>query len=193
MKDLSDSVVIARLKSAQESERSSALRYLYRTHFPLILGFVKKNRGTASDAEDLFQEGMITFYRQIRLENLEIKKNIQSYLYTICRNQWLKKLRTIDREIELVDQHEYIPDLDNTLSHLIKDEQTQNLAQLIEQLGDACKQIILLYYYERLSMKQIAQAMGYSGEQVAKNKKSKCLRKLREKCQDINIFTKLIQ
>ena len=39
---------------------------------------------------------------------------------------------------------------------------------------------LIHFYYDRLRVKEIVERMGFSNEQVAKNTKSKCMKKLRE-------------
>ena len=51
--------------------------------------------------------------------------------------------------------------------------------KLLESLGKDCKRVLVLYYYERLKMKEIAGIMNFANDQVAKNKKSSCLKKLK--------------
>ena len=52
--------------------------------------------------------------------------------------------------------------------------------KVLETLGDHCKKILVLYYYENQSMKEILAALHYENEQVVRNKKYKCLKKLEE-------------
>jgi len=52
---------------------------------------------------------------------------------------------------------------------------------LLESLGGNCKRILVLYYFDRLKMKEIAEVMNFANDQVAKNKKSSCLKKLKAK------------
>jgi len=50
---------------------------------------------------------------------------------------------------------------------------------MIGLLKGDCQRVLKMYYYERLRMSEIARKMGYLNDQVAKNKKSSCLRKLK--------------
>jgi DNA-directed RNA polymerase specialized sigma subunit len=69
--------------------------------------------------------------------------------------------------------------LDNTADVTMEFQQTKNdLMKVIDELGEACKKILLLYYFENRSMKEILTALPYENEQVVRNKKSKCLKKL---------------
>jgi len=49
---------------------------------------------------------------------------------------------------------------------------------LVGQLGDTCKKILLAFYYENLSMREILDLLDYENEQVVRNKKYKCLKQL---------------
>jgi len=52
----------------------------------------------------------------------------------------------------------------------------------------ACKKILILFYYENRSMKEIAEIMNLANDKVAKNKKNRCLNKLRSLAQQSSIF-----
>ncbi|MBD0257043.1 MAG: sigma-70 family RNA polymerase sigma factor, partial [Cytophagales bacterium] len=54
------------------------------------------------------------------------------------------------------------------------------LMNLLGTLGEGCREMLLGFYYERKSMQELAGAMGYASEAVAKNKKASCLKKLRD-------------
>ena len=54
----------------------------------------------------------------------------------------------------------------------------RDLLNTLEALGENCKKILLLFYYENRSMKEILAELPYENEQVVRNKKSKCLKKL---------------
>jgi len=45
-------------------------------------------------------------------------------------------------------------------------------------LGEPCKKILTLFYYDNLSMKEIVEHLPYENEQVVRNKKYKCLQAL---------------
>jgi predicted DNA-binding protein YlxM (UPF0122 family) len=51
---------------------------------------------------------------------------------------------------------------------------------MIERLGDVCKRILIAYYYNDLSMKEILPLVEFQNEQVLRNKKYKCLKSLEQ-------------
>ena len=52
------------------------------------------------------------------------------------------------------------------------------LSSLLNKLGESCRKILELFYYENLSMKEIVSHLHYENEQVVRNKKYKCLQQL---------------
>jgi DNA-directed RNA polymerase specialized sigma subunit len=51
---------------------------------------------------------------------------------------------------------------------------------MLDKLGESCRKILMLFYYENLPMKEIVQHLHYENEQVVRNKKYKCLKELTE-------------
>ncbi len=184
MNKLSDKQIFAGLGSSLQSEKNLALKELYRQYFPVVTDLITKNNGTPDDASDVFQDAIVVFYEKIRLGELELSCSIQTYLYSVCRNLWLSRLRSKKRQARLDDQMESIPISEDSLSVLNNNERQTVLIQLLSKLGEDCKKVLSYYYFERLRMKEIASVMNFANEQVAKNKKSGCMKKLRSLVSD---------
>jgi DNA-directed RNA polymerase specialized sigma24 family protein len=65
----------------------------------------------------------------------------------------------------------------------------ENGARLAEralmQLGERCRELLVLFYNRRLKLKEIAQIMGYTSENTAKNQKYKCLEGAKNKLKEL--------
>ena len=59
-------------------------------------------------------------------------------------------------------------------------EARTQLMHIISQLGEACKQVLTAFYYQELSIREMLAFLPYENEQVVRNKKYKCLKKLEE-------------
>jgi DNA-directed RNA polymerase specialized sigma subunit len=71
-------------------------------------------------------------------------------------------------------------------------EARKEIMAVITKLGEQCKQILLLFYYENLSMKEILNHTKFESEQVVRNKKYKCLKQLELLLkEDPSLFEKL--
>ena len=55
----------------------------------------------------------------------------------------------------------------------------QLLQQFFMQLGNQCKKIITLFYYEEKRLDEIVELLGYENKEVAKSQKSRCLKQLK--------------
>ncbi len=153
--------------------------FLYQQHKDMIINMVKKNNGTSDDALDIFQEGVIVLWANIREGNFKIRENarIGSYLYALCKNIWISKLR----------KNKHTEPFDNNLQMDLSDDvdemeeayaQINKLEKLLGKLGDNCQKLLNLFYYQKSSLKEIAEQMGIT-EKTAKNNKYRCMQNLR--------------
>ena len=152
---------------------------IYTTFFPKITGYVKGNSGGDEDARDLFQEALIVIYRRAQAAPLELSSSFYTYLYSICRNLWLRKLRK-KRSFEgtFRGQKEYTSVQDPKVEEtMIKTEQYNLYRTKFQLLGEDCKKVLQLFF-DGESMVVIAKTMGYKSEQYAKKRKFKCKEQL---------------
>ncbi|MEM9820528.1 MAG: sigma-70 family RNA polymerase sigma factor [Bacteroidota bacterium] len=185
MNRVPDEVIIKQLASTDTVEGDKALTYLYQRMYTLVKRFVLNNNGAVSDVDDIFQDGLVAFYKLARRGKLHAQINVEAYLYSICRNMWLKQLKKSSRESPISEEMKAIPVEESIIRDLIDEERRNLLDKVLEKLGSKCKKILLYFYYDRLSMKEVSQKMDYANEQVAKNKKSACMKKLRTLIQEL--------
>ena len=67
------------------------------------------------------------------------------------------------------------------LEELILSEKQLKIFEAIKSLGDSCQQVLIHFYYDHLSIKEIMRLMNYKSENVTKSKKSQCIKKLKLK------------
>ena len=169
------------IKSLQNGrDRNEAIRFIYNNHFPVLSSFVLNNTGSLEDAEDIFQEVVVSFISLVQLNKFRGESTVKTFLYSMNRFAWLNELKRKGRADERNLNYEKIKDnkAPDAGQYLIEKETQAELNRLMEDLGDTCKKILLLFYYENLSMKDILAQTGYENEQVVRNKKYKCLKQL---------------
>jgi DNA-directed RNA polymerase specialized sigma24 family protein len=67
----------------------------------------------------------------------------------------------------------------NNIFETSKNEEiTTKVKELMELIDVKCQKVLTLFYFHNLSMEDIAQEMDFKNEDVAKNKKLKCLKRL---------------
>ena len=181
---MNDEQIIAAFQSGEKLRQEHAFRYLYRQYFGLVESMVLKNSGQANDVADLFQDTLIVFFNKVKQADFQLTSTLKTYLFAISRNLWLMKLKKSKREVQLDDGFMELPAEESVFQTLEMTEQKTLIRQLIAQLGEECQKILELYYFRKMRMAQIRLSLHLSSEQVAKNKKSKCLKQVRKSVMD---------
>ena len=164
-----------------KNDRNKALSFIYKRYFPLIKNYVKKNSGTEDDAKDIFQEAIVNFYEKVISGNFLLTSSIKTYIFSVCKNMWLKKLRGIkinddlDNHIDKQIEPPFVFEIDKKALKPLK----QILNEQMEKLGKPCKSVLVSYYYMKQSMEEIAKKLGYDNTHSARNQKYKCLQRLK--------------
>lgn len=171
--------LVRQLRSTNQRDSNAALRYLHRQVYQPVLSYVLKNKGETSDVSDVFQEGLAILYKLAKTNKLNQVNDLEGYLFSICRNTWLKELKRKKPSVLKEEEAWQIPDEDLGLSELLHSKNKSLLRKLIQEFGETCFKVLTYYYYEKRSMKEIATLMQFANDQVSKNKKSLCLKKLR--------------
>ncbi|HFA48532.1 MAG TPA: sigma-70 family RNA polymerase sigma factor [Bacteroidetes bacterium] len=179
MKKYADEDIVQRLQSGDNRIVDETLYYLHGQVYAMVVRFVRKYKGTLADAEDNFQDSLIALYKLARQGKLQGNTNVEAYLYAINKNLWFKQLKKRKETLELPDDAHAIPVPEVALYSLLSEERKAAIEKLLAQLGESCHRLLVYYFYDRLKLKKIAQLMEYASEQVAKNKKSACMRQLK--------------
>jgi len=171
-----DEQLIAGIKEGN----SAVLETVYKTFFPGIQTFVLQNSGTEEEARDLCQEAIIVLYEKLSRQGTELSCSVKTYLYSVTRNLWLKKLSSRNKSItSLNEQEEFLLVEEDTADWSEKELMYEKINHSMELLGNPCADIIKDFYYNRLSIQEIADKHGYNNTDTAKNQKYKCLMRLR--------------
>jgi len=180
IKNYSDEALLVAIRD--DVNIDDAIRYLYRNYFDGLLTYVQNNQGSRQDAEDIFQESIVAFIQLVQQDRFRGDASIKTFLFAINKNTWLNELkrrgRAGTREAKFETEKETI---DEGINHFIAGREARaHIMVIMNKLGEGCKKILLAFYYENLSMKEILQTMNYENEQVLRNKKYKCLKQLEQ-------------
>jgi RNA polymerase sigma factor (sigma-70 family) len=148
-----------------------ALEVIYKKYYRMMTKMVISNSGTEEEARDIYQEALIVFWQKSNSGNLILTSKISTYIYSICQNLWRKEL---ERKKRLSNEEK---DTAVSIDHDAP-ERERIILQCIEQLGDTCKKVLMYYYFEEMSMQDIAEKLGFANTDTAKTKKYKCKKKL---------------
>ena len=142
---------------------------------------VRSRGGDEEDAKDIFQDTVLVFYRQLKLGRYNESYEVGAFIFTIARNLWINKLKKDGRLTGLEEVAGKLTDEEDVLEQVLTSEREKKVNLLFAQLGETCRKLLVLAYYQNLSMTEIALKMGFKSEDVAKSKKYKCKKSLIEK------------
>lgn len=172
-----DSEVILGILNNSES----VVKRLYLAYFPMVMQLIINNNGDADDAKDIYQEAIIILYNKVKNGDFELSSKLKTYIYSVCRRLWLKRLSQLNRYGgDIKDFEEYLSVDDETEKNNERDIQFNRMGDALNLLGEPCKTIIEDFYINNKSMKEICEEFGYTNADNAKTQKYKCLQRLKK-------------
>ncbi|NMM47998.1 RNA polymerase sigma factor [Marinigracilibium pacificum] len=166
---MKDQEILERISKGDET----ALDYLYKKYYRMMTRIVLSNSGTEEEAQDIFQDALIVFWQKVASGKLVLTSKISTFLYSICLNLWRKEL---DRKSRLSRE-----EVDNPETmDFEQEERLKIITECINELGDTCKKILTYFYFDGMSMQNIALNLGLANTDTAKTKKYKCKKRLDE-------------
>lgn len=180
IRQFSDPELVDNLKANRKLNES--VKFLYRSHFESLSWYVLNNQGSRQDAEDIFQEAVVSFIDLVQKNKFRGESSIKTFLYSLNRHIWLNELKRRGRALQREMKYEKGRDQSEMdVSHQVAGREAKlQVMNLVNQLGEICKKILVMFYYESLPMKEILQNLDYENEQVVRNKKYKCLKQLEQ-------------
>jgi RNA polymerase sigma factor (sigma-70 family) len=158
-----------------------AVETIYRENYNMVQSLIINNNGSADDAKDIFQEAMIVLYEKVRSGTFELNCQIKTYVYSVSKRLWLKKLQQSSRySPPIEDQEASVPVDDEIAEHEKRDAEFEMMDKAISSLGEPCKSLLEAYYLQKQNMQVIAANFGYTNADNAKNQKYKCLMRLKK-------------
>ena len=85
----SDEEIISAIQAGGFSEERY-VKYLYFRFQPKVLSFVLKNSGSEDEARDIYQDGVVSLYENIKTGKYRGEGSLAAYLFSICRFMWRK-------------------------------------------------------------------------------------------------------
>ena len=163
--------------SVLKNNRKELWEDLYLSVFPQVARFIAKNDGNLEEARDVFQEALVVFHEKQHSESIH---DIKAFVYGTARFIWYRRFG---------ERNKYnLTDEDTLLDYAyVTDDPSPSesrLINLLEKAGKKCLELLKAFYYDKLSMTQIAKMFGFSGERSATVQKYKCLEKVRDQVKE---------
>lgn len=153
------------------------------------------------DAENIYQDTFIAIQENLMRGRIKEDTSWSSYIMTIGMNlaskEWRKvgKIDSADKGFDddepesntarkVEDYLKTLPDGEDELPLYQNPEAQALLGDELTHTPEPCGSLIILFYYENLSMDEIAERIGYKNATTAKSKKSQCMKDLIRRVKD---------
>lgn len=128
---------------------------LVEAHYAALYRYAYRLSGSNAEAEDLTQETFCT--AQTKLSQLRDASCAKSWLFTILRNAYLHKLRASKKEKQV--SLEEIGELMDRPPEPLPAVDSASLQKALDQLPEAFRTPVILFYFEEFSYRDIAEQM----------------------------------
>ncbi len=170
----------ALLKGLADND-SKSIETIYEQNFKMVQSFILNNNGTYDDACDIFQEAMITLYEKAKSDSFVLTSQIKTYVYSVSRRLWLKRLHQTGRFVNVFEGfEETVPIEEDMEINEKRNVEFSIMERALNSLGEPCKSLLEAYYIHKKGMTEIAAEFGYTNADNAKNQKYKCLMRLKK-------------
>lgn len=154
---------------------------LYEANRKPIRTYVARNSGTHDDAEDLLQEALIVLWERVRTNRFEYKAQLSTFIYATVKNIWRRRLARMRRETPAdIEQDTGRIEDASALDIMVESEEANLVHEALDKLGEPCKTLLILYYWEEKTMNEIAEQLKFANADTAKSKKYQCKKELQK-------------
>lgn len=140
--------------------KSDVIEELFKKHYNEALLYMLSLSKDCSVAEEIVSEA---FFKALETADGEIR-SFKSWLFTVCRNLYYNEQRRTRRCEELPE--ELAGERDALIDEIIRREDYRALYRAIDLLPQTQAEVITLFYFERLSVKEIAGITGKTPDNV---------------------------
>jgi RNA polymerase sigma-70 factor (ECF subfamily) len=158
----------ASLVNSYISGNEAALETLIKRHQSRIFGFIYSKVGDRDLADDIFQDTFIKVIRTLKSNAYNEEGKFLPWVMRIAHNLIVDHFRhnkkmPLYRETEEFSIFSVMTDDSLTIENkLISDQVTKDLRQLVEELPDDQKEVLMMRLYQDMSFKEISEATGVS-------------------------------
>ena len=158
----------ATLVNSYISGNEAALEALIKRHQSRIFGFIYSKVGDRDLADDIFQDTFIKVIRTLKSNAYNEEGKFLPWVMRIAHNLIVDHFRhnkkmPLYRETEEFSIFSVMTDDSLTIENkLISDQVTKDLRQIVKELPDDQKEVLMMRLYQDMSFKEISEATGVS-------------------------------
>lgn len=180
-------------------------------HLKIMNDFDKKNRSVVMnllthrfgipefDAEDILQDAWLLLMEKLTVGTLpDVPERLLAYMLSVCdkkAREYLRKRAYEHDETSLDDDTltaEKLDSIQNEIQSWVdfieeqdraRERKTMAIEKAIMSLKPRQRALLKAYYIDRMTMRELAEQLGYSSEDVAKNTKKRIIKQIRANVQ----------
>jgi len=149
-----------------ESDQNGQLAKLVRNQIPSLMRFAVRLTGDLHSAEDVVQESLLRAARSA--SGFEGRASIRTWLTQIMINVY-RTQRAAARKTEEFDESQHLKPTASSEQLLESQETQEQLRELIQQLPDRQREVLILTAWEDYSVPEVAELLGITAQNVYSN------------------------
>lgn len=188
-----------------KEDYENIVRLWYNKLKPSFQNILKKRYTSLSydRIEDLYQDAFLATYQNLLNNKVRENTSWNSYIIKVGLNLADKDIRSHSK-VESLDSgmdnspNSYAAKIERMMNFRINEnslygsDAIELLGQELEFIPEPCSSILRFYYYDRMEMQNIADALGFKNAQTAKAKKYRCLKSLSERVKRAFISNEIV-
>lgn len=175
MQTVSDTSLLEQIKEGD----NASFEILYRFYFPSVASYIKQNQGNKEDAEDVFQEAILVLLEKVKQPDFNLSASLKTYLYAICKNIWLKRLRS-SKLISVEDYEKFQLESEPEMLELTPEKSNEEkVTYWLTKVTVHCQNILKAIFFYNQTVDSLMKTVGWKNKHVAANQQYKCLQQMK--------------
>jgi RNA polymerase sigma factor (sigma-70 family) len=144
-----------------------------------VFSYIFQHGGSRQDAEDVFQDTLVLFDRQIREDKFQGQSSWATYFVGIAKWRWVSLRRKFSRDSAELKVEYHDSPVESVEARVIEGEKLTVIEAVLSRIGERCKQTLTLYKLSH-SMEEIAEFLHLSSPEMAKKVAYECRKKFKD-------------
>lgn len=179
------------IEAIASGKNKDALQQLYQVVLPKVVKYVLSKKGALEDAKDVFQDAVIVFIDYVKKERYDETRSIEAFVFTTAKYLWINKFKRDSRLVELSEIN--ILETEKIVDRLQSSERNNAMEIVLNAVGEKCKQLLKMIWYDSLSLKEVAVRMELPNEVAAKSNAYRCKKKLKSYLEENPSYREALQ
>lgn len=163
-----------------KKDDEKTIRKLYDENKKGFLIFANRYHLDVEDVLDIYQDAVIALIENAKKGKIDdLQSSVSTYLFGIGKFMIFQKLKK-EKKTFSKDDFSNLEYVDESYNEDENNIQVILLQHAFNKLGDQCRKVLQLFYYEEKNLDEIQKILEYSNKDVLKSQKSRCLKQLKD-------------